>query len=439
MRSFLLLLFVFSLLPIILVRPHIGLLAWSWLGYMNPHRLTWGLAYSFPFVQVVAITTLIAMLFSGEPKRMLWTPLTVVWLSFVTWMCLSTLFAVYPEAAWENWWLVMKIQLMILATLLLMQSKERLHTLIWVIVLSIGYFGIKGGVFTVLTGGKYTVWGPAQSFIAGNNEMALALLITLPLMRYLQLHTANKWIRRGLGVGMVLVGLSIAGSYSRGAFVGSAAMLIMLWLKTRRKLLIGIPLVAIALVTFSFMPQQWHDRMATIQNYEQDRSAMGRLNTWQFAYHLALDRPLTGAGFQAFSAELFARYAPDPDDVHDAHSIYFEVLAEQGFVGLALFLMMGFLTFRTGSKVLRLCKHDPNLRWASDLAAMLQVSIIGYAAGGAFLGLAYFDLPYHFMALMVLTRHLAHQAQAILPVEQPARVGARQGQGKSAKPAVQPS
>jgi putative inorganic carbon (HCO3(-)) transporter len=89
-----------------------------------------------------------------------------------------------------------------------------------------------------------------------------------------------------------------------------------------------------------------------------------------------------------------------------AHSIYFQVLGEQGFVGLFLFLLLGLLAWRTGSKVINAAKDVPENKWAADLAAMGQVSLIGYATAGAFLGLAYFDLPYHLVVIIVLTKVL---------------------------------
>jgi probable O-glycosylation ligase (exosortase A-associated) len=144
--------------------------------------------------------------------------------------------------------------------------------------------------------------------------------------------------------------------------------------------------------------------MDTIQTYEEDRSVQGRFNAWWFGFNLATARPIVGGGIGAYNRELFARYAPDPLDFHDAHSIYFEVLAEQGFVGLGLFLAIGLLVMLTGRNIIRQCRGRDNLKWAADLAAMLQVSFVGYSVGGTFLGLAYFDLPYHLMALMVLTQ-----------------------------------
>ncbi|HEX8884926.1 MAG TPA: putative O-glycosylation ligase, exosortase A system-associated, partial [Noviherbaspirillum sp.] len=109
-----------------------------------------------------------------------------------------------------------------------------------------------------------------------------------------------------------------------------------------------------------------------------------------------------GGGFLTFTPRMFRLYAPEPTNVHAPHSIYFQVLGEHGYVGLALFLLFLFLAWRTGTRVLRFCKDKPELKWASDLAAMCQVSLLGYCAGGAFLTLAYFDLLYDVIIIMVL-------------------------------------
>lgn len=419
MRDIGLFLFVFSSLPITVFRPYYGLLLWSWLGYMNPHRLTWGPAFEFPFVQVVALATLAGIVFDRTRKAPRVSFLLVIWFLFLCWMSLTTLTAFNSEAAILEWQRTMKIQIMVAATLLLVNTKERIKWLVIVIAASIGFFGIKGGIFTILTGGQFLVWGPPGTFIEGNNEVAFAILITIPLFRYMQLRTENRKLRLLLGVAMVLMGLSVVGSYSRGAFLGAGAMVFVMALKSPRRKLFVPSLVIAGLLIFSFMPDKWTDRMETIQDYTQDESALGRINAWWFAFRLAKDNPITGGGFQTFSPDLFYRYAPIPEDFHDAHSIYFEVLAEHGFVGLTLFLAMGLGVLLTAGSTIRASKRDPTLEWAGQLAGMLQVSFVGYAVGGAFLGLAYFDLPYHLLALVVLTHGLVREktrAEQQLPV-----------------------
>ena len=179
---------VFGVLPFIFSRPYIGIYLWAWLGFMNPHRLCYGYAYDFPFAQIVAITILSALLVSKEPKRIPWTRETVLLLVFILWMLFTTFFSFYPDLAWLQWDKVWKIMLMIYITLMVINTRQKLEWLIWVIVLSLGFYGVKGGVFTIAHGGAYNVMGPPESFIGGNNETALALIMTIPLMRYLQLQ-----------------------------------------------------------------------------------------------------------------------------------------------------------------------------------------------------------------------------------------------------------
>ena len=409
MRDIFVVFVVFGSIPFILVRPYLGVLMWAWLGFMNPHRLSWGFAYSLPFAQVVAIATLIGVLFSREPKRIPWTRETVVLLLFIGWMFITTFFAINQIGAWQQWDKVWKIQLMIFVTLMLMQSVERIQALIWVIVLSLGFYGVKGGIFTIITGGNYRVYGPPGSFIDSNNAIGLALIMVIPLMRYLQLTSERWWVRIGLTAAVALSAVSILGTQSRGAFVGIAAVLFYLVLKSRKRLAITVVLILVIPFGLLIMPQKWFDRMQTIRNYEQDASAMGRINAWWLAYNLAKDRPLVGGGYQTFQPEVFEVYAPEPENVRDAHSIYFEVLGEHGFVGLFLFLSLGFFVWRSCSWLIKQARGHPELSSFGDLARMTQVSLVGYATSGSFLGLAYFDLYYNLVVIVIIAKTLAHE------------------------------
>ncbi len=370
---------------------------------MNPHKLAWGFAASMPFAYIVAITTLISVLTSKEPKHMPWTREMSVLLLYILWMMVTTYFAFFSDLAWEQLQKVIKIQIMIFLTPLVITNRQRLHGLVWIIALSLGFYGVKGGIFTILRGGAFHVQGPAGTFIAGNNEIALALLMTIPLMRYLQLNETRKWLHQGLGAAMVLTIISAIGSQSRGALVGAAVMGSIFWMKSRNKFFTSVMLAAAIGMVVLVMPQEWYDRMSSIKTYEQDQSAQGRINAWWTAWNVAKVRP-TGGGFEMFQEQTFELYAPDPTNVHDVHSVYFEVLGEHGFIGLGLWLLLACLTWRTGSWVIKQAKRDPDKKWAADLAAMGQVSMIGFATAGAFLGLSNFDLYYHLLMIIVLTK-----------------------------------
>jgi probable O-glycosylation ligase (exosortase A-associated) len=294
----------------------------------------------------------------------------------------------------------------------LIRDPRRIQLLVITIAASLGFFGVKGGIFALVTGGSYHVFGPAGSFIEGNKALGLALVMTIPLMWHLYLQAERKLVRFGLLGAMGLTALAILSTQSRGAFLAVAAMAALLWLKSPRKLGLAFALAVAAPALLAFMPEGWHERMASITEYQADTSAMGRINAWWFAFRLALDHPIVGGGFQVFTPELFEQYAPDPYDFHDAHSIYFEVLAEHGFIGLGLFLLFGLAAFAYASSIVRLAKRRDETRWAASLAAMIQVSLVGYAVGGLFLGLAYFDLYYALVAILVVTKTWLLEAES---------------------------
>lgn len=429
MRDILVTLIVFGSLPFIFQRPYIGILVWSWLGYMNPHRLSWGFAYSMPFAQIVAIVLMASLLMSKEKKELPVTALTVTWWLFIGWMVITSLSAIYFDDATTQLIKILKIQLVVFLGLLVMGKRERIYQLIWVIYLSIGFFGIKGGVFTILTGGSHRVLGPPDSFIGENNALAVALLMILPLGMYLYWQTRQVWIRRGLIASNVLIAVSAVGSQSRGAFLAIIAVAAFFWWKSKNRLAIALVILPLLPILFFSMPQSWHDRMSTIQTYEKDASAMGRLNAWQYAINAANAR-LTGAGLESWSIQTFQQWAPDPTDVHAAHSIYFSVLADHGWIGLFLFLLILLGAWRTASHLIRETRGSPDYLWMNELARMIQVSMIAYMTGGAFLSLSYFDLPWHVISILVLMKHI-HTKEVRMAAPQPSEAT---GEPESAAP-----
>ena len=275
-----------------------------------------------------------------------------------------------------------------------------------IIAFSVGFYGVKGGAFTIMGGGADLVWGPPETFIEDNNALALAVIMTIPLLAYFYIMSTKRWMRAALAVSIALCAICVIGSYSRGGLVAIVAMSGFLWLKSKSKVLLGAVVVIFAIGFYSFMPPAWEERMNSISTYEEDESAQGRLRTWTMLTNLALDRPIVGGGFEPYSVDVFRRYLPDYNNTHSAHSIYFQVLGEHGFVGLALFVTFWLLTWRLSRRIIKHTKNDPEAKWAHWLAKMVQVSLIGYFVGGTFLNLAYWDMPYFLMIALAVTWHV---------------------------------
>lgn len=404
MRTALLTAMLAVLLPAAVLHPWIGVLTWTWISLMSPHRLTFGFTYNAPVALAVVVATMLGLLVTQDRRKLLMAAPSWCLLAFVAWMCITSIFAVHQNLIGEMFSRVMKIQFMVFVTLLVLHTRRHIDLFVWVIALSLGFYGIKGGIYTVLGGGAGRVWGPPGSYIAGNNELALALTMTVPLMNYLRVISTQRWVKMGLLAAMVLTAFSILGSQSRGAFLAIIAMAAYMWRYSGHKFGFAVLLIPFAIGLVMFMPEAWMERMRTILEYQTDSSATGRINSWIMAFNLAVARPI-GGGFEVITPYLFGLYAPNPASVRAAHSIYFQVLGEHGFFGLALFVTIWLLTWRTANSIRRRVKGVPELNWAAQLAAMANVSLVGYGVGGAFLSLAYFDLPYNILIVVVLLKH----------------------------------
>jgi probable O-glycosylation ligase (exosortase A-associated) len=385
-----------------LARPWLGVLGWTLLSIMNLHRYAWSAA-NLPLAAAIAIATMVGMMLTRDRRQVYVTAPTLMLALFMMWISVTLPLSVSPAESFDMWKRVMKIDFMILVALVLLHTRTHVMALVGLLVFSLGFYGAKGGIFTLVHGGVFRVWGPEGTFIEGNNELALAIIVAIPLMRFLQMQTTRKLYRTGLGVLMILSAVAALGTQSRGALIAIVGMAIVLWWRNRNKLLFGTVIVLVGLGLVAFMPEAWEQRMSTITDYDTDGSAIGRINAWWMCWNLAKDR-FFGGGFDIYTPEIFQMYAPNPTDVHAAHSIYFQVLGEQGFIGLLIFLLIWIFTWRSAEVLRKRGREHPQTAWLGDLGGMCQVSLVGYFVGGLFLSLAYFDLPYNILVVIVAAR-----------------------------------
>jgi len=403
------------LLLIAMARPFVGVLVWSWISFMNPHRLTWGASSHAPWAALAFAATLVGCVLAREPRGFRPTAMMALLAVFAVAVTLTTLVGIGPpEPAWAKWDRTIKILAGLLLTGALLTERWRVHALVWLIVISIGYFGIRGGLFTILTGGAHRVLGPPDTIIEDRNHIAVALLFVIPLMNWLRMHSAHAAVRLGLAAAMVLTLFAAIGTQSRGALVALVAVAGMLWLRTRGKIVSGIAIALSLAAVIGFMPQSWVDRMTTIEHFDEDASAMGRIRIWEAAWRIALARPFAGGGFRAYYDQGVVDAFMPGVRARAAHSIYFEVIGEHGFAVFALWLGMIVLGALYTRRIIAAARGRPDLVWAADLARMSQVSMVAYLVGGAFLSLAYWDVFWTLMVVLGAT-HAIVRAEARVP------------------------
>lgn len=402
--------------------PFSGLLLWIWFALNQPHEETYSFMKTLPLNVVIAAVTMLAWLFSRERK----VPPNqfIIWalLVFLAWMTLNSFHAYDPAWSWPFWNRTWKTVLLAIMVAVLATNRVRIDAIIWICVLSLFYYSIKGGLFTLLTGGVNHVRGPPRSEIGDNNQLALALLMTMPLAIYLRRHIVSPWISRGLAAGLALTVVSIIGTYSRGALIGLVAFAVIWLLRSRRKLLYLAMASVAAFAVVAFMPAHFLQRASTIKAIGEgasDPSVHGRVVAWQVAYDYARDHFPYGAGFYGPQLKGIFNYYFPSENFHAAHSIYFQVLGEHGFVGLFLYLVVISGGFWTCWRVIRRTRSMPEFKWAEDLARMLMLSLFLYCLGGAALSVAYYDLFLIILTLIVVLNEMTALPRGARTVARP--------------------
>ena len=397
-------------LPFALARPFVGALFFAWLSLMNPHRLTWGFASTFQWAQFYAIATLLGFMFMQDRR---WladsfrrsSPLA----AYLVWMTLTTIFAIETSAALSRLNEVVKILVMCFITLCLLTTPKRITLLAVVAGLSIAFYGVKGGFFTVTGGGVNRVWGPTGTVIADNNQLGTALAMTIPILYWITLTAKQRFVRLVIYGCMLLCGAAIFGTHSRGAFLALLFIGSYLLLKTTRRGPIILAICLAAGFALTVMPAEYWQRIETITGDEKDGSVQGRLNIWKAAFDIANQR-LLGAGFDYYEGtRAFILYAPDLDRILSAHSIYFQSLGEHGWIGLILFLFWWAHVWRCCARAYQCIATHPSARTLQPLVRMIQASLIGYAVGGATVNIGYWDFPYYLAIIAIAIERLAQE------------------------------
>lgn len=408
MRDYAIFVFVLGPIPFYFLSPVVGILAFHFVGFLNPHRFTWGIAYNFPFSLVIASVTVLGILAGrGErnklPNERETFLFLIIWVIFI----FSTLSSLNSNISLEELKKISKIFLMIILTLSFFCRMDKLRYLFWVITLSIGFLGLKGGIFGIVTGGNFRVLGPADSFITDNNDLGMALNITLPIIYGLSVTESNRKVRISLKLLFFLCVISSILTFSRGAIVALGFLLVAMPFMFGKKVMNMLIILFVLIGSSFFVTEKWIGRVESISNASADSSFLQRVNSWHTAWNMAMDRPILGAGLGTTGDEkIFQQYAPDPTIFHSSHSIYFQMVGENGFTGLIIFLSLytGLLVslHRVRNKMKRYTNKDNLLEYSSAL----ELSLIAFMVNGLTLGRAYFDLAYLVMAMGIITKYL---------------------------------
>lgn len=399
------------MMPLLLTSPHVGVLLWVWVALLSPNDLLFGFMSSVPFNKIVAVITLGLMLIGKEKKDPYLDTTWVLLLVFAleaTFVFMGSI--VESEDGTDLYTKLMKITVLAFVILLVMNTRHRLHLLILAIAVSVGFLIVKEGIISLLTGGGHKILGTGA--FGDNNSVAVTVLMVIPLIYYLARYSAVFVVRIGMFVVLGLSVTTVVMTFSRGGFIGLIVLAAFMMKNSRNKLASLLLIILAGGLTYVLAPGAWFERLNTIEASDTDLSFMGRVIAWKISWLIAVDHPLFGGGFHAvqrllvwdtykpFLYQLDFIATPPPDTKpHAAHSIYFEMLGDMGFVGLGLFLALLGTSLWNCSRIYKMARHHPSLAWAADLARMLQVTIVVYMVTAAALSMAYFELIYIIIAI----------------------------------------
>jgi probable O-glycosylation ligase (exosortase A-associated) len=396
-RDIAVLFFLIACIGFALRRAWWGVLALAVFSYLNPHAYAWGFVRDLPAYQilfiVVAISTLLTKDRQAIPKDWRIPSFYLLWFYFL----LTTTQAYLPDQAWDKLWLVSKIYIPFIFTLILINTREKLFWLIVTIASSIGVVAVKGGIFAVATGFSHRVYGPPATQFYENNAFAIAVLICIPLLILWYKEATNKLVRYGIMAALPLCFASSLSSWSRGALLTLGVLTLVLIWNSKRKFLIVPILMAGVVIASQVLPEEWFGRMHTIETFEEDRSAMSRIETWRHGWYHTLSHPFVGAGFEGW--RVVSR--------RDWHSSFVEMFSEHGFIAFGIWISLILGTLISLTKLPKKTRDVEGMEWVQNYSYMLRASLIAYMVGTAFLGLSYWDLLYHLIFISVLVKKFA--------------------------------
>ena len=406
-------LFVCFLMLAGLRRPYLWVLAYLYIDILAPQKIGWSITPAFP-ISLIAFCAAFAGWILVDPKRgSKWTmrqTLLVLLLVYCGW---TTMHADFPEEAQVKWEWVWKALVFAIFLPLTLTTRLRLESAALTMVLTVGAIIISTGLKTVGGGGGYE----SLSFFVNDNSgiyesstLATVAIGIIPLILWFTRHGTvfpPDWRVKAFAYALIFACLLIpVGTEARTGLVCIAVLALVALRDVKRRLTFIIGGAMMVMVALPFLPASYYERMALIADHNEDESASTRVAVWEWTLDYVGENPL-GGGFDVFRGNRFEYRMPvkkeagehtvtiEYQDVVDEgrafHSAYFEMLGEQGWIGLGLWLWFQGLGIWQMERLRRRWRDRTGAgeQWQGPLASALQVAQIIYLVGALFQGIAY--------------------------------------------------
>lgn len=405
-----------------LVSAPVSVIILNWICFQRPYDFSWGFWQTAPVFQLALAVTITSNFFRGN-LRFRFPLLLVIYIIFLCSITISTFLAFSSERAWLTYkaflpsmWVT---PIVMFATI---HDLQLLKWVIWVSAGGIGFNAFKTGLTMTVSGGGHLT-DQISGFVGDNNVFGLVLCLVVAIILGLRESVPKKWWLQILFyISLIFIILCIIYTKSRGALLSLGITLFLASLLSGKPIRNLLLILLIVYVGYQFIPSDYFDRFSTLKNVEADESAMGRFENWELSWNEALNYPFFGVGPDNHIP--YNKSIQSEVQVRVAHSVYFQILGELGFIGLGFYLWfvgLGLWTlFRTWRVMIPVAMNNPDLAWVRDVALWMTCAYVGYIFGSGFLNMLYIEFPWYVvfygsMLWPLVNRELCRRKTSSLP------------------------
>jgi probable O-glycosylation ligase (exosortase A-associated) len=345
-------------------------------------------------------------------------PILVLITMFGLWVTFTTALSDFPVQAWGKWDWASKVLIFAVLIPFIFRSRIQIEAFLLIFLFSASTILFSAGVKTIFGGGGYgtlAVMGTGNTGLSESSTLAVVSVMLIPLILFLMRHTVifpRNLLTKGLFLGIIVIALAtVVGTTARTGIIAVAVMCLISMLQSKKKMwwIAGLALAGIVVLNLDLSATRWGNRMSTIETYNADSSAMGRIKVWQWTLDYVGSHPM-GGGFDAYLHNRIIGVSPDGQAIllpegqvggKAFHSIYFEVLGEQGIAGFIMYFLMVGLALVKLIRLKNTWKDDPGMAWIAGLANAMMTAIFVFLAGGSFVGIAYQPYIFYMLSLTV--------------------------------------
>lgn len=393
-------------------------LGFVWVDVVKPQQLAYSIITGWPLSMVAALAMLGQYMISDRKFPPRFGALLMLLLFFAAWMTLTSALSTIPDRAWIKWDWAFKVVIFTMFIPYIFRSRVQIEAFILVLIFSAATIFCSAGVKTLLGSGGYgvlAIMGGGNTGLAEGSTLAVVCAMLIPLIVYVMRHNLllpKNWLTICLFLGIIGTAVAaVIGTSARTGIVALAALGVLMLFKSRNKRwwIAGLAVAAIVYLNVDLTSTMWGARMSTIESYDQDSSALGRLKVWEWTLDFVRQHPL-GGGFDAYIHNRIAHVGEDGAITHYAswqmagkafHSIYFEVLGEQGIPGFAVYMGMILLCIVKLRALRKKWNAHAGMAWMAALSDALISAICIFLAGGAFVGVAYQPYIFYLIGLTI--------------------------------------